>query len=272
MHLARHEIERLYGIGQTTVSHWVRNEKIKRLKDGKYPAHYLANLVPLPKGMVSGGKDLEEEIEVWVGRGVCRMPETTKVLKYPQGAHTKERAPWEKLSTLGSRRGRLWRCMLMKSNEVIGKFRAAGVELFLEPDSGRLKLRAPRKSFTSDMRFELREHKSEIIEALKTEPPDSIQRWGLPPSCELPLADAPPCLEGSDRGLVIAHMGRQPPDAIRWVLDRANEYADILGWQADSCDLAACLDAIKCQRQTDDVNEILELMRDIEAMADQWGD
>ena len=86
------------------------------------------------------------------------------------------------------------------------------------------------------------------------------------------MIDVPPHMTQSGRELVIAHMSRQPPGVIRWTLNRADEYADgCRDWAAWDCDLAACLDVIRWERQTDDVDEIVDLLRDLEAMAEQWG-
>ncbi len=93
------------------------------------------------------------------------------------------------------------------------------------------------------------------------------QRWGLPPSCEIPLATRPPSLAEFDHRLVMEHMNRQPPEAIRWALDRANEYATTRQWPARTCDVAGALDVILWQRQAASVEEVLVLLREIEEMS-----
>lgn len=51
----------------------------------------------------------------------------------------------------------------MTSADVIRTLRAAGVTLFLDPDTGRLKYRAPRGAFTPYLRATLREYMPEIV-------------------------------------------------------------------------------------------------------------
>ena len=156
--------------------------------------------------------------------------------------------------------------------EALEKARSAGLTLTVNGD--RLRYRAPAGTVTPELLAELRRHKAEILAALRRETKVRMerQRWGLPPSCEIPMIDVPPHMTQSDRELVIAHMSRQLPGVIRWTLNRADEYADgCRDWAAWDCDLAACLDVIRWERQTDDVDEIVDLLRDLEAMAEQWG-
>jgi len=132
----------------------------------------------------------------------------------------------------------------------------------------------------------LKESKGQKVEKdSETELPEIIwlQKYGKPPTEDIPLATAPPRLDEPTKDLLCDYVIRQGEPVVRWALGRANRYEKALpDWTTRTSHVAAALDCILWQRsdrlnakdragQTREVITLLESLEDaVNHFAQQW--